>query len=86
MGAVAAIRVLHRRKLAEVSPKIRPRVEAELAAEHERVAGGVDRAVEIGVVDEIVEPTRTRSAIAQAMRHEIDTVGVRRGLHGNIPL
>ena len=46
----------------------------------------MDRAVEIGVVDEIVEPTRTRSAIAQAMRHEIDTVGVRRGLHGNIPL
>ena len=27
-----------------------------------------------------------RSAIAEAMRHEIDTVGVRRGHHGNIPL
>ena len=86
MGAVAAIRVLHRRKLAEVSPEIRPQVEAELAAEHERIAGGVDKAVEIGVVDEVVEPGRTRSAIAAAMRHEIDTVGVRRGQHGNIPL
>ena len=56
MGAVAAIRILHRRKLAEVSPEIRPQVEAELAAEHERIAGGVDKAVEIGVVDEVVEP------------------------------
>lgn len=86
MGAVAAIRILHRRKLAEVSPEIRPQVEAELAAEHERIAGGVDKAVEIGVVDEVVEPARTRSAIATAMRHEIDTAGVRRGRHGNIPL
>lgn len=86
MGAVAAIRVLHRRKLAEVSPEIRPQVEAELAAEHERIAGGVEKAVEIGVVDEIVEPTRTRSAIAKAFREEIDTVGIRRGRHGNIPL
>lgn len=86
MGAVAAIRILHRRKLAEVSPEIRPQVEAELAAEHERIAGGVDKAVEIGVVDEVVEPGRTRSAIARAMRHEIDTAGVRRGRHGNIPL
>ena len=58
MGAVAAIRILHRRKLAEVSPDIRPQVEAELAAEHERIAGGVDKAVEIGVVDEVVEPSR----------------------------
>ena len=86
MGAVAAIRTLHRRRLAEVSPEIRPQVEAELAVEHERIAGGVDRAVEIGVVDEVVEPSRTRRAIALAMRNEIDTAGVRRGHHGNIPL
>jgi acetyl-CoA/propionyl-CoA carboxylase carboxyl transferase subunit len=83
---VAAVRILHRRKLAEVSPEIRPQVEAELAVEHERLAGGVDKAVEIGVVDEVVEPHRTRSAIAAAIRHEIDTSGVHRGRHGNIPL
>jgi len=86
MGAVAAIRILHRRRLADVSPDLRPRVEAELAAEHERLAGGVDKAVEIGVVDEVVEPTRTRSAIARAIDHEVQLVGVRRGTHGNIPL
>ncbi|MGH3445829.1 MAG: acyl-CoA carboxylase subunit beta, partial [Nocardioidaceae bacterium] len=43
MGSVAAIRILHRRKLLEVAPDIRPQVEAELAAEHERIAGGVDK-------------------------------------------
>ena len=83
MGAVAAIRILHRRKLLEVAPDIRPQVEAELAAEHERIAGGVDKAVEIGVVDEVVEPSATRSALARAIS---DAGIVQRGAHGNIPL
>ena len=83
MGAVAAIRVLHRRKLLEVAPEIRPQVEAELAAEHERITGGVEKAVEIGVVDEIVDPAVTRSALARAIA---DAGVVRRGAHGNIPL
>ncbi|QIX27314.1 acyl-CoA carboxylase subunit beta [Nocardioides sp. JQ2195] len=84
MGAVAAIRILHRRKLAEVAPDIRPQVEAELAAEHERIAGGVEKAVEIGVVDEIVEPAATRSALARALAGAADPNA--RGDHGNIPL
>ena len=83
MGAVAAIRILHRRRLAEVSADVRPQVEAELAEEHERLAGGIDKAVEIGVVDEVVEPSATRSAIAAA----INGCGLQmRGYHGNIPL
>jgi len=85
MGAVAAVRILHRRKLAEVTPDIRPQVEAELAAEHEKIAGGVDRAVEIGVVDEVVEPTVTRSRLAQVIAESLAT-GPVRGDHGNIPL
>jgi acetyl-CoA/propionyl-CoA carboxylase carboxyl transferase subunit len=83
MGAVAAIRILHRRKLLEVAPDIRPQVEAELAAEHERIAGGVDKAVEIGVVDEVVEPAATRTALARAIA---EAGLVLRGQHGNIPL
>jgi acetyl-CoA/propionyl-CoA carboxylase carboxyl transferase subunit len=83
MGAVAAIRVLHRRKLAEVDPELRPQVETELAAEHEKIAGGIERAREIGVVDEVVDPARTRSALAAAIA-AADTG--RRGQHGNIPL
>jgi acetyl-CoA/propionyl-CoA carboxylase carboxyl transferase subunit len=86
MGPVAAIRILHRRKLAEVSPDIRPQVEAELAAEHERLAGGVAKAQEIGVVDEVVDPAATRSAIARAIDDAVQADGVRRGQHGNIPL
>lgn len=86
MGAVAAVRILHRRKLAEVSPDIRPQVEEELALEHERIAGGVDKAVEIGVVDAVVEPSRTRRAIAEALHEAVQTGGVHRGAHGNIPL
>ncbi len=86
MGSVAAIRVLHRRKLAEVSPDLRPQVEAELAAEHELLAGGVEKAVEIGVVDEIVTPQQTRGAIARAIEDAVQTHGSKRGLHGNIPL
>lgn len=83
MGAVAAVRILHRRRLADVAPEIRHQVETELAAEHERISGGVDKAVEIGVVDEIVAPERTRSALAHAIA---DAGLVQRGQHGNIPL
>src|SRR5919206_2046149 len=53
MGAVAAIRILHRRKLADVAADVRAQVELELAVEHEKLAGGVQKAMEIGVVDEI---------------------------------
>jgi acetyl-CoA/propionyl-CoA carboxylase carboxyl transferase subunit len=47
---------------------------------------GVERAVEIGVVDEIVAPSKTRSAIARAIDDAVQRDGVRRGAHGNIPL
>ena len=83
MGPIAAVRILNRRKLAEVADDLRPQLEAELAAEHERIAGGVEKAVEIGVVDEIVAPDATRSALAAAIR-EADTG--ERGGHTNIPL
>ena len=83
MGPVAAVRILHRRKLAEVPEDQRPAVEAMLAEEHAKSAGGVDTAVEIGVVDQIVELSVTRSAVAAAIRDADNGV---RGLHTNIPL
>src|SRR3712207_6116861 len=86
MGAVAAVRILHRRKLLEVEPELRTQVENELAAEHERIAGGVDAAVEIGVVDEIVTPSETRQALAGAIADALAARPGARGLHGNIPL
>ena len=82
MGHVAAIRILHRRKLAEVPAEDRTRVENEIAAEHAELTGGLARAVEIGVIDEVVDPKKTRTALAQA----ILDAPQRRGRHGNIPL
>jgi len=89
MGAVAAVRILHRRRLAETAPDVRPQIETELAAEHERLAGGVEKAAEIGVIDEVVEPGRTRSALAGALARALtddSPQGRTRGPHGNIPL
>ena len=82
MGPVAAIRILHRRTLAGVPPEKLHEVEAELAAEHERESGGLERARALGVVDEIIEPSRTREAIARAIAEAPQA----RGAHGNIPL
>lgn len=82
MGAIAAVRILHRRKLADVDPEVRPQVEAELAEEHEKIAGGLDKAMEIGVVDEVVAPDVTRSALARA----IAAAPSARGSHTNVPL
>ena len=82
MGAVAAVRVLHRRILADLPIEQRESMELELAAEHEKISGGVVRAIEIGAVDEMVNPTSTRSALAKT----IAAAPHRRGSHGNIPL
>jgi acetyl-CoA/propionyl-CoA carboxylase carboxyl transferase subunit len=82
MGAVAAVRILHRRTRAEAPAEARHEVEARLAAEHEREAGGLARAQALGVIDEVIEPAKTRQALARAIA-EADQA---RGAHGNIPL
>ena len=82
MGAVAAVRVLHRRLLADLPEEQREAMELELAAEHDKISGGVARAVEIGAVDEIIDPEHTRSALARTLA----SAPIRRGAHGNIPL
>src|SRR6266536_3268562 len=82
MGAVAAVRILHRRALSEVDPGRVREVEAELAEQHEKTAAGLRRALDLGVVDEIIEPARTRQAIARAIADAPQAVGA----HTNIPL
>jgi acetyl-CoA/propionyl-CoA carboxylase carboxyl transferase subunit len=82
MGAVAAVRVLHRRTLASVPPEQLGEKEAELAAEHEAAAGGLQRAVDIGVVDEVISPAGTGRALARA----IAEAPLNKGSHANIPL
>jgi acetyl-CoA/propionyl-CoA carboxylase carboxyl transferase subunit len=82
MGASAAVGILHRKKLAAAPHGEREALHAKLAAEHEKLAGGVGRAMEIGVVDEIIDPSRTRAALAEALA----AAPAGRGAHGNIPL
>lgn len=82
MGSVAAIRVLHRRLLADLPAEQRDDMELELAAEHEKIAGGVKRAIEIGVVDQIILPSVTRSELVKALSNAKSV----RGAHSNIPL
>jgi len=82
MGASAAVGILHRKKLAAAPPGEREALHAQLAEEHARIAGGVGRAMEIGVVDEIIEPAQTRRALAVALAE----APAGRGAHGNIPL
>ena len=82
MGAVAAVRILHRRTLADVPPDQLQEAEARLAEEHQREAGGLERARALGVIDEVIEPSTTRKAISLA----IAAAPQARGQHGNIPL
>ncbi|RIJ67852.1 acyl-CoA carboxylase subunit beta [Nakamurella silvestris] len=82
MGAKAAVGILHRRTLAAAPDDEREALHAKLAAEHELIAGGVNRAVELGVVDEIITPNATRRRVAEALA----SAPAGRGAHGNIPL
>ena len=82
MGAKAAVGILHRKKLAAVPPGERETLHAQLAEEHERIAGGVNRALQIGVVDEVVEPSKTKRRLVEALA----AAPHGRGAHGNIPL
>jgi acetyl-CoA/propionyl-CoA carboxylase carboxyl transferase subunit len=82
MGASAAVGILHRKKLAAASDDERPALMARLVAEHERIAGGVDRAMALGVVDEVIDPRQTRRKLVEAFA----AAPACRGDHGNIPL
>ena len=82
MGAKAAVGILHKKKLAAAAEHEREALHEELAAEHERLAGGVDSAIEIGVVDEKIDPAHTRSKLTEALAE----APARRGRHKNIPL
>jgi acetyl-CoA/propionyl-CoA carboxylase carboxyl transferase subunit len=82
MGPSAAVNILHRKKLAAAPPAERDALREQLVAEQSRTAGGVGRALEIGVVDEVIEPSDTRRRIAEALAN----APAARGAHGNIPL
>jgi acetyl-CoA/propionyl-CoA carboxylase carboxyl transferase subunit len=82
MGASAAVNILHRKKIAGAPVEQREALRAQLVEEQTRTAGGVNRALEIGVVDDVIEPKETRRRIAEALAE----APAARGAHGNIPL
>jgi len=82
MGAKAAVGVLHRRALAAAGDDEREALHDRLAEEHEQASGGLGRAVDIGVVDAVIEPSETRKHLIAALAGS----PAGRGSHGNIPL
>ncbi|MDV7992169.1 acyl-CoA carboxylase subunit beta [Rhodococcus sp. IEGM 1374] len=82
MGAKAAVGILHKKALAAAPEEEREALHDRLTVEHESIAGGVERAVAIGVVDEVIEPSKTRSTVAKALA----AARAARGNHKNIPL
>ncbi|MET7392704.1 carboxyl transferase domain-containing protein [Dactylosporangium sp. NPDC005572] len=81
-GASGAVNVLHRRRLAEAPAAERDELHARLVKEQAEAAGGLHRALEIGVIDEVLEPARTRRRLAAALAGAPPA----RGAHSNIPL
>ncbi|MEV0455332.1 acyl-CoA carboxylase subunit beta [Catellatospora methionotrophica] len=82
MGAGAAVNILHRRRLAAAPPDEREALRTGLIEDQTRTAGGVNRAVDIGVVDDVIKPTETRRRVAEALA----AAPTARGAHSNIPL
>ncbi|HZN17136.1 MAG TPA: carboxyl transferase domain-containing protein [Micromonosporaceae bacterium] len=82
MGASAAVNIMHRKRIAATPPEAREALRAQLIEEQIRTAGGVNRALEIGVVDDVIKPTETRRRLAEALA----SAPAARGAHGNIPL
>ncbi|MET8147988.1 acyl-CoA carboxylase subunit beta [Actinoplanes sp. NPDC049668] len=82
MGASAAVNILNRKQLAAAPQEGREALREALIQEQLKTAGGVTRALEIGVVDDVITPEETRRRIAEALA----AAPAGRGAHGNIPL
>jgi acetyl-CoA/propionyl-CoA carboxylase carboxyl transferase subunit len=83
MHPVSAVPIVYKRVLAAAAPEQRTELMARLVAEYERRAGGLDRAVNAGHLDGIIDPAATRVTVARALQAAL-TGG--RGAHSNIPL
>ncbi|CAI7979633.1 Biotin-dependent acetyl-/propionyl-coenzyme A carboxylase beta6 subunit [Frankia sp. Hr75.2] len=82
MGAEAAVGILHRRALAAAAPDELAALRTTLVNEHTHTAGGLSRAISLGVIDRMIEPADTRRELTLALAAAPGD----RGTHGNIPL
>ena len=74
--------ILHRKRLAAAPPEQREALRETLVEEQLHTAAGAHRALEIGVVDDVITPEQTRRRIAEALA----AAPAARDTHGNIPL
>jgi propionyl-CoA carboxylase beta chain len=85
MGAQAAVNILYRRELEQVSDAEARR--AELIEEYSEALHNPWRAAERGYVDDVIEPSQTRSVLIKSLRLSCTKrVGRPARKHGNIPL
>ncbi|MFP4070031.1 MAG: acyl-CoA carboxylase subunit beta [Opitutales bacterium] len=85
MGADGAVRVLFRKELQEAEdPKAKA---AELAAQYRNEFSSPYQAAANAMITDVIEPSRTRAAIALALRNTLSKRDTRPPKkHGNIPL
>jgi len=65
---VAVVRILHRRRRAEIAKEDRTQVENELTTEHAVLSDGLQRAIEIEIIESKHTQTTLAAAIATALR------------------
>jgi len=82
MSAAAAVRILHKRKLADVPADQQDSLVAELAEEHRMLVGGLRESEDAGLIDAVIDPAVTRRVVAEAIAASPSL----RGQHTNIPL
>lgn len=81
MGPEAAVQVVHRKALAALPAEERASAAAELV-QRNQPEDGLLLAPKLGVVEQVIEPSETRTVLAELLAE----AGARRGHHGNIPL
>ncbi len=81
MGGVAAVRSAANPRFGTTWGQLHE-AETQLAAEHEATAGGLQRALDLKVIDAIIEPSQTRQELARAIAEAPPL----KGIHANIPL
>jgi acetyl-CoA/propionyl-CoA carboxylase carboxyl transferase subunit len=82
MDTETAVGILYRKKLGAVPEEEREALRAQFMAEYRETSGGVSRAVNIGVVDEVIAPEQTVRRVVEALA----AADAARGQHSNIPL
>jgi acetyl-CoA/propionyl-CoA carboxylase carboxyl transferase subunit len=82
MSSEAAAGILYRKTLAAAAPQERETLRARLIEEYARESGGVGRALALGVIDRIINPSQTCYEVAAALA----SAPGGRGHHTNIPL